>query len=330
MTGVKGQVDDRTNRPVLIVGLPRSGTTWTVRVLASAAGTTRVSEPDNEDKYPSALHGKRKVGRYPVLATGDRAPEYRRLWEWALSGAREGRRENLARRFLGPGDVDRIHDGRMDAMARVASVLARDPAPVPGGIGARVIAKSIHAQLAVEWLTSEFDLDVLVLLRHPANVLASWMEVQLKDARNSTLERRGEVRTRYLDRWGVGPPGPDPLEQMCWRIALSDRRAGRGRRAAPRVEGSEPRAALRRSGQRVRCALRRARTGMGAAGRRVHRGPRHPRLGLPGEAGGVRAPRRLAEEARRSAGGHPAPGARAVPDHHLERRGPRTRRLAFA
>ena len=65
-----------------------------------------------------------------------------------------------------------------------------------------------------------FDIDVLVLLRHPANILASWIEVNLKDARNSTLEMRPEIRSRYLEPWGVSPPGPDPIEQMSWRIGL--------------------------------------------------------------------------------------------------------------
>ena len=95
------------------------------------------------------------------------------------------------------------------------------PRPAPGAPPAgRTIAKSIHAQLSLEWIDDEFAITPLVLLRHPANVLASWMEVQLKDGRNSTLESRPEVRTRFADRWDVPPPGQDPIEKMCWRIGL--------------------------------------------------------------------------------------------------------------
>ena len=83
-----------------------------------------------------------------------------------------------------------------------------------------MVAKSIHAQLSLEWIDHEFDVTTLVLLRHPANVLASWMEVDLKDGRNSTLESRPEVQSRYVDRWGVPPPGDDPVEKMSWRIGL--------------------------------------------------------------------------------------------------------------
>ena len=210
-------------RPVLIVGLPRSGTTWTLRALACAEGTHAILEPDNEDKFPAAIHGKRKVGRYPVLAPGDSAPAYHRLWEWVLGGAPEGRRSPVrapaarARQQWNASTRD-----VPDPVTWLASTVARDPrAPDKGASPwARFVAKSIHAQLAVEWLADEFDLDVLLLLRHPANVLASWMENNLKDSRNSTLETRDDIRERYLEPWGVPLPGPDPIERMSWRIGL--------------------------------------------------------------------------------------------------------------
>ena len=314
-------------RPILVTGLPRSGTTWTIRAFASAPGTVRISEPDNEDKYPAALHGKRKVGRYPVLAPGDRAPEYRRLWEWTLSGAREGRREALARRLLGPGYTDRIHDGPMDAVTWVASTLARDPRPHPGGAGSRVIAKSIHCQLAAEWLASEFDLDVVLLLRHPANVLASWMEVKLKDARHTTLESRADVRSRYVDRWGVPLPGPDPLERICWRIALLTA-------AIEELAARHPTWVLRIHEQlcldpieEFPRALRHARAALGTLRRRIHRRARHTGIGLRGQAGRVRARRRLAGEAGRRPARDLAQSGRMVPDHDLERSGLRVQRV---
>ncbi len=164
--------------------------------------------------------------RSAAIPSSDResaAPDYRRLWEWILAGAHEERRSRLARHLLGPGAVDRIHDGRLDPVTWLAATLARDPraAPLPAAIGRpRIVAKSIHAQLATEWLATEFDVEVLVLLRHPANVLASWLELNLKDARNSTLESRPDIRARYLEPWGIRPPGSDPVERMSWRIGL--------------------------------------------------------------------------------------------------------------
>jgi hypothetical protein len=82
------------------------------------------------------------------------------------------------------------------------------------------VAKSIHGQFAIEWIAAEFDVEVLFLLRHPANVLASWLEVNLKDSRYSTLEHRDDIRERYVEPWGVPLPGPDPVERMSWMIGL--------------------------------------------------------------------------------------------------------------
>ncbi len=211
-------------RPILIVGVPRSGTSWTMRALGHGVGATTVLEPDSEDKWPAAIHAKRTLGRYPVLGPGDQAPAYRRLWSWTFGGAVEPRRSVLARHILGPGAEDRIYDGRPDPVTWLASTLARDPRARPtaarGGQHTRIVAKSIHAQLAIEWIAAGFDIDVVLLLRHPANVLASWMEVNLKDSRYSTLQNRPEVRARYVEPWGVPLPGPEPVEQMSWMIGL--------------------------------------------------------------------------------------------------------------
>jgi hypothetical protein len=195
-----------------------------MQVLGKSPGGRVVSEGDNEDKYPAAIHAKHRLGRYPLLSPGDEAPAYHRLWAWILNGAYESGRSRRARVLLGPGARDRIFEGRPDMTAWAAAMLARNPRPdkLPDGVpeNRRVVAKSIHAQLSLDWLAANFDVEVLVLLRHPADVLASWMGVKLKDSRNSTLETRPDIRARYVERWGVPLPGPDPVEQMSWRIGL--------------------------------------------------------------------------------------------------------------
>jgi hypothetical protein len=195
-----------------------------MRVLASAPAGRSVNEPDNEDRFPSAIAAKKGLGRYPLLRPGDAAAEYHHLWNWALRGAYEGWRERGARLLLGPGATHRIFDGTLDAASTISSVLARHPSmahvPADRSVHEKVFVKSIHAELAIEWIAANFDVDVLVLLRHPANVLSSWIDVQLKDSRNPTLETRPDIRDEFVDRWGVPLPGPDPVEQMSWRICL--------------------------------------------------------------------------------------------------------------
>jgi hypothetical protein len=190
-----------------------------MRVLSAGDGTVPVPEGDNEDFRPAGIHAKRQLGRYPSLRPGQRSDNYRRLWAWILDGAPRDRRSRAAQLILGPGASQRIFDGHLDLTTWVAATLARNPKPA-GTDPRRTVAKSIHAQLSLEWIAAEFDITPLVLLRHPASVLSSWLEVQLKDGRNATLESRPEVRQRYTDRWDVPPPGDDPIERMSWRIGL--------------------------------------------------------------------------------------------------------------
>lgn len=190
-----------------------------MRVLGTSPGTVKVLEPDHEEKFAAAIHAKRRLGRYPCLEPGEAAGPYRELWAWALSGGQDSWRSLQARRLLGPRYETRFFEGRMDLTTVVASTLARNPQPSRDYLG-RTVAKSIHAQMSLEWLDQEFDVTPLILLRHPASVLASWMEVKLKDGSYSTLETRPDIRARYLDRWDVRPPGPDPIETLCWRIGF--------------------------------------------------------------------------------------------------------------
>ncbi len=210
-------------RPIVICGLPRSGTTWTLQTLASSPEAHRTFEPDNEEWHPAAIHAKHRLGRYPALVQHEVSKPYRRLWEWIFHGAHENHRSDLALRLLYPGRKTRSFDDRLDPMGRMAGFIARDPLPTRGTRREepqRVIAKSIHAQLALEWLASEFEFDLLVLLRHPANVLASWLGMNLKDSHNRALENHPVVRARYLEPWGVPLPGADQIERMCWKIGL--------------------------------------------------------------------------------------------------------------
>src|ERR1700722_13863380 len=83
------------SRPLLLVGAPRSGTTWTMRVLEAARSLAPLMEPDNESRSAPAIWGKRRAGRFPVLSPGDSDAEYRWLWSWILDGAPEGGRLEL-------------------------------------------------------------------------------------------------------------------------------------------------------------------------------------------------------------------------------------------
>lgn len=221
MTRLKGGSLNNT-RPILVVGVPRSGTTWTHEVLARGAGVVSVFEPDNENRCSAARHAKSRLGRFPVLAPGEDDERYHHFWDWVLSGARPSRRDRFVHRILGPRAYQLLYDGSFDPVPWLGWSLASDlrPAEQPPG---RVLVKSVHVELAIDWLASVFDVDVLVVSRHPADVLASWIEVDLKEGEGAAkvpFESRGEVRSRDANPWGVPPPGRGRIERMCWRIGL--------------------------------------------------------------------------------------------------------------
>ena len=212
--------------PVVVLGLPRSGTTWTAHLLACAPGTVAVLEPDNEKTQVAAVEAKAGVGRFPVLRPGDDAEAYARLWAWALHGAEPTAAQRLAGRLFhraDPGQLEALAAGRPSPRLRLAGRLARPPRAVAGseGSGRRVVAKSVHAPLAAEWLADRLAVSVVVVLRHPANVLASWLALDLPD-RDRHLETVTAVREHYLERWDVAPPGrgAGALDRAVWQLGL--------------------------------------------------------------------------------------------------------------
>jgi hypothetical protein len=212
------------SRPLLLVGIPRSGTTWTMQVLGADPNLHPLLEPDNEGSSAPAIWGKAAAGRFPALQPGDHDQRYRELWSWILDGAPRSLRLRVAAQMLRPvqrPERTRFLQGRRVPLMTLAGATARHPGNGrPSELrNQRLLVKSVHAPLALEWLAEEFEFDVLVLLRHPGNVLASWLALNLNE-QFVRLEENPAVRTRLLNPWGVSAPGPDPLERMIFSIGV--------------------------------------------------------------------------------------------------------------
>lgn len=163
---------------VLVVGPPRSGTTWIGQVLGRSVATRYVHEPDGGYE-PFALRAKRGLSMHTALAPGDRAEAYEQLFAGAFAGGRRSTSitGRIARRgFDAASQRDRTAARLRDKPSpqlRLALACARplgaDPAP-------NVVVKSVHSCCAVEWIANRFAPTVVVVERHPLNVLASWKE----------------------------------------------------------------------------------------------------------------------------------------------------------
>jgi hypothetical protein len=191
---------------VLIAGVPRSGTTWTGRALGATDGATYLNEPDGF-RDPFAFRVMLGIGENPVLRVGAAAPDYERLWTGAFAGGRRAGtpRERLAWRLYERSPVESRRAARagagIDPRLRLAAALAVPPQP---DLAPRhVVVKSVQCALTIDWIADRFRPRVLVVERHPFNVLASWIELDfLRNPRE--IARIDEEADR---RWGLAPPG---------------------------------------------------------------------------------------------------------------------------
>ncbi len=194
-----------------------------MRALATEPSFLTVNEPDNEGRQPTAIWAKRRLGRFPALDRGQDDERYRRLWTWALGGAPTDRRLLGAGKLLHGTSADartRFFQGRWSPRMRLAGLLGAPPrtGPVLDPAGRRLLVKTVHTPLALDWLTDTFDLDVVVLFRHPGNVLASWRSLQLTD-QFARVEDLPSVRAR-IESGSIPPRGSDPVERIIWMIGL--------------------------------------------------------------------------------------------------------------
>lgn len=188
---------------VLILGTPRSGTTWLGEMLGATPGARYVHEPDNELIHVEAAYAKRRLGRFPMLTGEDSARAYARLWRRAFDGARpafDTRLDALHRR---------IHQGRLAPLTSLPlgwiaqRVRSDDDARMP-------VVKSVHAALCAEWVADRSGAThVVVLTREPLNVIASMFEMRMPDA------------DRGLDadpRLKPAVPLPTRLHRVAWQF----------------------------------------------------------------------------------------------------------------
>ena len=216
--------------PVVVLGIPRSGTTWVAGVLGASFGADVVHEPDNEKESLAAMAAKSDLGRFPVLGPDDVAPGYEALWRAALTGADGepgGARRRVATRIWGRVRPDhreqavRHQPGMGVRLARglCAETTATAHLPVASPAGPLVV-KSVHAPLAGDFLIEVLGAPkVVVVVRHPANVLSSLLEMGLPD-QDRQLDRDARVLRRFVTRWGVPLPGGSPAERAAWQVCL--------------------------------------------------------------------------------------------------------------
>ena len=145
-----------SDKPILVTGAHRSGTTWVGKMLALAPGVAYIHEPFS----PRTAAGLSPAGfdRYFTVVTSENQARYR-----------PGLEQTIRFRYGLGAQLRSVRGGR--DLARIPRDLVRvERARLSG---ARPLVKDPIALLSAEWLAETFGMDVVVLIRHPAAFAAS-------------------------------------------------------------------------------------------------------------------------------------------------------------
>ncbi len=219
-------------RWLLVVGMPRSGTTWLGKILDSHPETLYLHEPDSLDPLPLALAPEPEAAR--ALAP--------RLQAWARA-ARAGRHVRVHGKLPLFRKAWRGPAGELAARASVlaAKAAARRGREWPVRIGqvpeeAPVIWKSIESLGRLGALLAALPgLRALVLVRHPCAYVASVLRGE-RARRFASAVRAADDRGVYAQLAATGVArrlGVDldtildgtPEERLAWRWALFNAKA---------------------------------------------------------------------------------------------------------
>jgi hypothetical protein len=199
-------------------------------VLSCAPGVTWINEPDNEWPNVFALKAKRTLGRFPVLEKGDVVPkEYEQMWDRAFRGLGQSRllewlvwrvdRGDRTMQQLWRALCDHANP-EISRPLRFISGVARPPSSRPNGRrGDRVLVKTVYSPLALDWIDERFHPQVLIVLRHPLNMMSSWAELGWGGC---ALDTNPTVRERLAARWDLPQLGSDAtlLQRIAWEVGL--------------------------------------------------------------------------------------------------------------
>lgn len=215
---------------ILVVGVPRSGTTWVGRVLAATDETTYLGEPDNPLGSPFALRTSRRLrlGHFPLLSPDSEVLVYERLWTHAFGLASAGKVDRL-RRAAAHRLLRRVPPERVRAALRgdppglplrTAELLAAPEGPE--ALDGNLVVKSVNAPLSAEWIARRFRSRVAVVLRNPLSILSSWAQLEwLGRPGDDMLDHVApSTRDELARRLPIPrpPPAGSVIERSAWMI----------------------------------------------------------------------------------------------------------------
>jgi hypothetical protein len=199
---------DRHRKPILVVGVPRSGTTWVANTLAQAPGTALLHEPDNEKQNILALRWKRNYHRMPHIEPSAEESVYLSFWRQILYESYLPNRTVINKTgFILMGLTDKkleqyvqqkcekLTVNESDALPQlpsqfVTSFLSQSSFSYQKQRTKRRIVKSVHTGLTLPFISQHLSPEIVIITRHPASVVSSCIQLHLSDADRKVFRQR--------------------------------------------------------------------------------------------------------------------------------------------
>lgn len=193
-----------------MMGLPRSGSTWSQDVFETAPGLVSVREPDNPVTDIFALVGLNGEHASPIIPP-DRPlpPYYATLWDLAFRGGWPD--HGIFPRW-------RHYSQKLPRRAAIASLAwaartaAKHPPDQP-----TVLVKSVNVTTSIEALQARYRPTVVFIEAHLLNVISSWIAmdwVPIMSGLDWAREARPDILEMFADRLD------DPLACMIVNAAI--------------------------------------------------------------------------------------------------------------
>lgn len=200
--------------PILVVGAPRSGTTWLGKMLALPDDTYGLYEPFNPDgpRPPSASYWpyRRKV----EYVTWDNEWSYL-LPTWQVLHGRLP-----VEHFLRRMTQRRFQQWREEALPVVRAKLGAK----------RIVAKDSTSVFYAHWLAARFGVRIVVILRHPGGTTAGYKRMGWMQDMSFILEQPLLMRDLLepyrddIERWNhtyrAGKADPVDMGILWWRLSM--------------------------------------------------------------------------------------------------------------
>lgn len=233
--------------PIFICGLPRSGTTWIGKVLSQAEGTHYIFEPDNEKFSPVGWLMKENMHRFPYIRADGLAEEYEYAWRKILWGecdrfyinsitkhcfrkltgkleAAIGEKTGLVyfdTNLYGVSRCPKLTKPYFGSSHKIMKFFVKMSLGKRATIRrhTRIIVKSVHAPLCLEWLYRRIPIKLVVVLRNPFSIFASYKRMKMPDKIRNILYQENLRQ----DLGGYLPSNIRPIsgsEEIAFQICL--------------------------------------------------------------------------------------------------------------